>query len=231
MRHALSRVVAGVDGIPARDPDAVGTIAEGLVLAGIAMAYANISRPASGLEHYFSHMWEMMALERDEPYDLHGIQVGVGSVLTLKLYKHLRVLQPSREKAEAHMAAFDPAAWEAEMHRIFGKTTGEVLEIEARAHKNDPAKHAERLTRILNGWEEICCMMDEELPDLNTLRAQMEMIGEPTRPSELNISLKDTVDAFIGSRDIRDKYMSCSLIWDLGETDTFVEYLKEEAEI
>ena len=230
MRHALSRVVEGADGIPARDPDAVGTIAEGLVLAGIAMAYAQISRPASGLEHYFSHMWEMMALERDEPYDLHGIQVGVGTVLTLKLYKHIRALKPSREKAEAHMASFDPKVWEAEMARIFGKTTGEVLAIEEKAHKNDPAKHAVRLERILNGWDEICRIIDEELPQLETIRAKMEMIGEPTRPSELGISLKDTVDAFIGSRDIRDKYMTSTVLWDLGETDDYVKILEEEAE-
>ena len=53
------------------------------------MAFAEISRPASGLEHYFSHMWEMMALERGEPYDLHGIQVGVGTLLTLRIYQKL----------------------------------------------------------------------------------------------------------------------------------------------
>ena len=51
-----------------------------LILSGIAMCFATTSRPASGLEHYFSHMWEMMALERGLPYDLHGIQVGVGTV-------------------------------------------------------------------------------------------------------------------------------------------------------
>ena len=230
MRHALSRMMDAVEGIPARDPEAIGTIAEGLVLAGIAMAYANISRPASGLEHYFSHMWEMMALEREEPYDLHGIQVGVGTVLTLKLYKHIRTLVPSREKAEAHMASFDPEAWEAEMHRIFGKTTGEVLAIEEKAHKNDPAKHAVRLNRILDNWDEICRIMDEELPDLAVLRAQMDLIGEPTRPSDLGINMKDTVDAFIGSRDIRDKYMTSTILWDLGETDDFVQILKQEAE-
>ncbi len=230
MRHALAKVVAGADGIPARDPDAVGTIAEGLVLAGIAMAYAQISRPASGLEHYFSHMWEMMALEREQPYDLHGIQVGVGTVLTLKLYQHIRALVPSKEKAEAHMAAFDPAAWEQEMHRIFGKTTGEVLEIEAKAHKNDPIKHAERLARLLQNWDEIETIIAEELPPLEELRAKMEAIGEPTRPSELGIGLQDTVDAFIGSRDIRDKYMSSSFLWDLGEMEDFAKILEKEAE-
>ena len=72
--------------------------------------------------------------------------------------------------------------------------------------------------------------MDEELPDLAVLRAQMDLIGEPTRPSDLGINMKDTIDAFIGSRDIRDKYMTSTILWDLGETDDFVKILEQEAE-
>ena len=53
------------------------------MLAGIGMAYAEVSRPASGLEHYFSHMWEMMALERGKEADLHGIIAVALSVLGL----------------------------------------------------------------------------------------------------------------------------------------------------
>ena len=45
MRAAVSKIMASVDGILARDPDAVGYVAEGLVLSGLAMAYANVSRP------------------------------------------------------------------------------------------------------------------------------------------------------------------------------------------
>lgn len=231
MRTALKKVVDAADGIPARDPDAIGAIAEGLVLAGIAMAYAEISRPASGLEHYFSHMWEMMALERGKPYDLHGIQVGVGTILTLKLYRYIRELQPSREKAEAHMAAFSQEAWEAETRRIFGRTADEVLKIEQAARKNDPANHAVRLARTLENWDEICRIMDEELPDYEALRAKMEKIGEPIKPSDLNISLQDTLDAFTASRDIRNKFLTSSMLWDLGEMDDFREILRREAEI
>ena len=69
-------------------------IAEGLVTAGLAMAYAQASRPASGLEHYFSHVWEMQALERGVPYGLHGIQVGVGTMLTLQVFSWLRNTAP-----------------------------------------------------------------------------------------------------------------------------------------
>ena len=231
MREALRKVVAGAARIPERDPEAVGAISEGLILAGIAMAFAEISRPASGLEHYFSHLWEMMALERGKPYDLHGIQVGVGTMLTLKLYQHIRKLQPSREKAEAHMAAFSPAAWEEEVHRVFGKTADEVLEIEKTAHKNDPAGHAVRLTRILENWEEIQKIIDEELPDPLWIQQMMQKIGEPVRPSELEISLTDTLDAFTSSRDIRNKYLTSTLLWDLGEIDEFRAILEKEAEI
>ena len=230
MRTALQRVVDAADRIVTRDPEAIGRIAEGLVLAGIAMAYAEISRPASGLEHYFSHMWEMMALERDKPYDLHGIQVGVGTMLCMKLYRHIRKIQPDRAKAEAHMKAFSEKEWESEVYRIFGKTAPEVLEVEKKAHKNDPAGHAERLERILGNWDEIVRAMDEELPDYEKLRAQMEALGAPVKPSDLGISLQDTLDAFMGSRDIRAKYLTSTLLWDLGEIEEYREILKAEAE-
>jgi len=230
MRAAMKKIVGAADGIARRDPDAIQSIAEGLVLAGIGMAYAQVSRPASGLEHYFSHMWEMMALERSKPYDLHGIQVGIGTVLSLKLYRKLREVRPDRAKAEAHMRAFDAAAWEAQVRRIFGKTAGEILEIEARTQKNDPAKHAQRLDRIIENWDGILKIINEELPDYDALYKLMAATGMPMRPSEIGVPMEDVVDAFIGARDVRDKYLSCSLLWDLGLTEEFAEYLKEVAE-
>ena len=48
MRSALEKIMAASDRIVTRDPDAIASIAEGLVLAGVGMAYAEISRPASG---------------------------------------------------------------------------------------------------------------------------------------------------------------------------------------
>ena len=230
MRAAVRRVADAAPGIPSRDPDAVGAIAEGLVIAGIAMAYAGISRPASGLEHYFSHMWEMMALERGSRYDLHGIQVGVGTLLTLKLYEKIRTVTPDPARARQHMASFDPAAWEAQVRRIFGKTADEIHKIEAQTRKNDPARHAARLDNILAHWDDILRIIDEELPPLDALRSLMASTGMPLTPGDIGVSIQDTVDAFLGSRDIRDKYLSCSLLWDLGLTEDFAAYLAQVAE-
>ena len=227
MRAALRKIMAVSQRIPERDPDAIAAVAEGLVLAGIGMAYAEISRPASGLEHYFSHMWEMMALERGEPYDLHGIQVGVGTVLTMRIYEKLAEITPDRARAEAHMRAFDPAAWKAQVRRIFGKTADQILAIEEKVHKNDPAKHARRLENILNHWEEILKIMREELPDFRWLYDAMAATGMPMEPRDIDVPDGDVINAFVGARDIRDKYLSCSLIWDLGLTDEFAAFLQE----
>ena len=227
MRGAVRKVVQGADGIPARDPDAIGAIAEGLIIAGVAMAYAGISRPASGLEHYFSHMWEMMALERERPYDLHGIQVGVGTVLCMKLYESVRRIVPDRETAEDHMRSFDPEKWEAEVRRIFGKTAGEILAIEKKSGKNAPERHAAHLERILSHWDEILQIMRQELPDEKTLFTVLEKTGMPMTPAGIGISDQDTVDAFLGSRDVRDKYITSTFLWDLGLTEEYAERLKK----
>ncbi|MCQ2436777.1 MAG: sn-glycerol-1-phosphate dehydrogenase [Clostridia bacterium] len=230
MRAAIKKVVDGADGIPARDPDAIQAIAEGLMIAGIGMAYAEISRPASGLEHYFSHMWEMMALERNQPYDLHGIQVGVGTVLSMKIYQKVPEIIPDRAKAEAHMKAFDRAAWEAQVRRIFGKTSDEIIAIEDKTHKNDPARHAKRLDNLIANWDKILTIIKEELPDYDKLIGLMRGLGMPTRPSDLGISIDDTVSAYVGSRDIRDKYLSCSFLWDLGLAEEYADYVRQVAE-
>ena len=227
MRAALARIMAVADRIPRRDPDAIAAVAEGLVLAGIGMAYAGISRPASGLEHYFSHMWEMMALERGLPYDLHGIQVGIGTVLTLRIYQKLMTVTPDRARAEAHMRDFDRGVWEAQVKRIFGRTAGQIIAIEDKVRKNDPQRHARRLDRIIDHWDEIQSIVREELPDARWLYDTLADTGMPMTPRDIGICDDDVVDAFLGSRDIRDKYLSCSVIWDLGMTDDFAEYIRE----
>ena len=225
MRSALSKIMANVEKLMARDPDAVAAVAEGLVIAGVGMAYAGISRPASGLEHYFSHMWEMMALERGLPYDLHGIQVGVGTVLSLKLYQWIRQLRPDRAKMDAHAAAFDPVAWEAQVRRIFGKTAVEIISIENKTHKNDPGRLRKRMDAICDHWDEILEIIGEELPEFDPLYAVLETTGMPLLPKDINISDEDTLNAYLGARDIRDKYLSCSMLWDMGLEREAADYL------
>lgn len=217
MRASLEKIVKNAPGLRRREPAAVQATVEGLVLSGIAMSYAGTSRPASGMEHYFSHLWEMMALERKVPYELHGIQVGVGTLLALRVYDHIRTMTPDREKALSFVRNFDAEKWEAEMRRIFGSAAENLIEQEYTAlHNNDKAAHAERLERIIAHWADIQQIIREELPETAAIEALMREVEAPMVPSDIGINAQDTNDAFHYARNTRNKYLTSSMLWDLG---------------
>ncbi|MGI6191949.1 MAG: sn-glycerol-1-phosphate dehydrogenase [Christensenellales bacterium] len=223
MRTTARKVIEYAPGIPKRDPEAIQAISEGLVAAGMAMSFAEMSRPASGLEHHFSHMWEMMALERGKPYDLHGIQVGVATLLVCEIYDKLLSFKPDRAKAEKFLKEFNSEEWEANVRRVFGDTAPEIFAIEKKAGKNAPENHARRMNNIIERWDEIHKTMEEELPDYRKLYEAMKIVGMPMTPEELDLSKQDVRDAFICSRDMRDRYLMSSMLWDIGELYDFAD--------
>lgn len=216
VRASLQRIVAEAEGLKARDEKAVERVMEGLLLSGIAMAYARVSRPASGLEHYFSHIWEMMSLQRGTPPELHGIQVGVGTLLTMQIWEKLRITEPNRDKAERFISTFDEAAWKAMILRIFGFVGEGILATAIREGRNDSDAHAARLERILTHWPQILKIVREELPPYESVASLMRRLNMPMIPEEIGFSAQDTHDALLGARDIRNKYLTSSLLWDLG---------------
>ncbi|MDD4080974.1 MAG: sn-glycerol-1-phosphate dehydrogenase [Eubacteriales bacterium] len=216
MREALRRVRQAAPRLLERDAEAVEEITQGLVLAGIAMAFAGVSRPASGLEHYFSHIWEMMALARGLDVELHGIQVGIGTLLTLKIWEKLKLEAPSRETARAFIDSFDEAAWEAMVRRVFGQAAETILKTARAEGRNDKATHATRLQISLEKWPDILKIVEEELPPYQDMLGLMDSLQMPLKPEDIGFSRQDTVDALLGAREIRDKYLTSSLLWDLG---------------
>ena len=228
VKRCCERSLSGAPGIPERDLDSVQAVIEGLLLSGVCMSYVNSSRPASGLEHYFSHCWEMMAIARGQEYDLHGIYVGIGAVITLNIFKRLRELRPDRTRAEKAAAAFDRDAWEARLRRVFQSTAESFISLEDTLRKNDRDNRLQRADRILENWDRIVEIL-KKAPEPEELETVLKSAGMPTRASEIGLSADDVADAFVCSRDTRDKYLTSSLIWDIGYTDEFEAFVKELA--
>ena len=199
-------------------PKAVSHVMEGLVVTGLAMNYAGISRPASGMEHYISHILDMRALAFGTPSDFHGIQCGIATLMTVRAYEKLRAVTPDREKALAFVRGFDPGAWNTHLRARLGAGAEAIIAGEARERKYDPAKHAARLEIILSHWDELRGMM-AELPKSEELEAFMKDIGHPTEFAEIGVSDEDAQEAFRMAKDIRDKYVLGRLLWDLGELE------------
>ena len=224
VRSALKKCTDAVPQLPNKDPDAIRSVMEGMVIAGIAMKYAGTSRPASGMEHYISHLWDMRKLEFGTPADLHGIQCGIGTLLTLRLYDEIKKLTPDREKALSFVKNFDREEKFAQLRSFLGKGAESMIAGELREKKYDPEKHARRLEKILTHWPELLTAINA-LPSYEWVESILRQVGAPTQPAQIGISQEETKNALLHCMDIRDKYVGTRLLWDLGELESTVARL------
>ena len=219
VRTALKKCVDNAKGLLERNEEAVKAVFEGLVIGGIAMTYAGVSRPASGVEHYFSHVWDMRGVEFGEKVELHGIQCAVGTLLAAKYYEKLKSIKPDKKKALDYAAAFDYNAYSALLTEFLGKGAKSMIELEKKEGKYDLDSHAKRLDIILENWNTILKIIDEEIPSGAELDELFTLIGAPKTVLEIGIDPATLPFTFKATKDIRDKYVLSRLCWDLGIID------------
>lgn len=93
-----------------RDPNAIRSTSEGLILSGQCIAYCGSSRPASGTEHMIGQTWEVMDVEEGKNPNLHGIEVCEGTFAAVEIFRKLyRETDDAALKGliEKYLPAFD----------------------------------------------------------------------------------------------------------------------------
>lgn len=223
VRSAVAQCVERAEGLLRRDPGAVQAVFEGLVITGVAMNYAGLSRPASGLEHYVSHCLDMRAVEFGTPEDLHGIQCAIGTRIAIGLYEKLKTVTPDRERALAYVAGFDYAAWAQQLRAFLGRGAESMIALERTEKKYDVTRHAQRLEVILAHWQELMEIVAEELPTLDQITTLLDSIHAPKTLADIGVEEELVPMIFRCTKDIRDKYVLSRLCWDLGILDQITE--------
>ena len=216
VKDSLAQCVRDAKAAVNGDKKAILSVMEALVISGIAMNYAGISRPASGMEHYISHIVDMRALEWGTPSDFHGIQCAVATLTTVRAYEKLFASAPDREKALATVSAYDNDKWNIYLREKLGHGAESIIAGEVKEKKYDKAKHAVRLEKIISEWDNLSDIV-KTLPKSEDLEAFMKEIGHPTTPAELGLTEEQWNEAFLMAKDIRDKYVLGRLLWDLGD--------------
>ena len=225
IRDALKKCVDNAEGLLKRDEAAVQAVFEGLVIGGVAMAYAGVSRPASGVEHYFSHVWDMRGLEFGTQVDLHGIQCAMGTMKAVALYEAVKSVIPNKEKAYASVAAFDSEKWNEELRRFLGNSAETMITQEKKERKYDKSTHPARFQKIADNWDTILKIIEEELPSAAELSRIMDVIGISKDLNTIGVDTECARLTFKATKDIRDKYVLSRLAWDLGILDELAEML------
>ena len=80
VQDGLKEALCDPAGVHAGNVAKVEQLAEGLLLSGFAMQATQSSRPASGAEHQFSHLWDMEHLKYNGASVSHGFKVGIGTL-------------------------------------------------------------------------------------------------------------------------------------------------------
>jgi glycerol-1-phosphate dehydrogenase [NAD(P)+] len=226
LRNAVGRPAD----LRAGDPEAMRALIDGLVMAGLAMQAQQSSRPASGAEHQFSHLWEMEGLGRDaDPPLSHGFKVGLGTIAIAALYERLLARDLAEAAAAAAAAATPwPGPDDAEravraMHpdgRLADAAVAETL-----AKHASEADRAAHLDDLSERWPALRARLTEQLLPAAELRAMLRAAGCPTAPEEIGLRRADLRATYTRARTIRRRYTVLDLAHEAGVLEACVDEL------
>lgn len=212
--------------LSAGQPEAVSALVEGLVMSGLAMQAHASSRPASGAEHQFSHLWEMEGLGRDDDPPLsHGFKVGLGSIAVAALYERLLARDLGDIDIDAVCAAWPgPADLEASVldaHPLLGA----VAVKQASAKYVTAEQLRERLQRLARVWPTLREQLAQQLLPPGELRDMLDAAGCPTRPDQIGLDVEAFRATYRRSQMIRSRYTVLDLAVETGLLDQCVDEL------
>jgi glycerol-1-phosphate dehydrogenase [NAD(P)+] len=228
----LAEWLAGPERLAARDPEALGNLLTGLLVTGFAMQAHGNSRPASGSDHQFSHLWEMESLTIEGEPAAHGACVGVGCVAMLALYEWLcaqTIEEPEIDRAVALAADADSQkrkadALESEIDRAFADP---LIATNARAEmgaKRSAGDCGARLSRLALEWPALRERF-ARLPRAADVQRDLRAAGGVAHPADLGIPLATLAADYRRARLIRRRYTVLDLVEDLGWLERAIEAL------
>ena len=216
----LAAWLAHPQALAAADPAAFERLLCGLLVSGLAMQAHGNSRPASGSDHQFAHLWEMEGLGVGGEPAAHGACVGVGCVAMLALYEWLAT-QPIEARAVAALDA-RPDAIATQEREIAAAFSSPAMVESARvemAAKRDAGDRRRRLQRLVDAWPSLRRDLAGRLPRAADMQSRLRALGAPAHPADLGVAL----DAFAAdhrrARLIRRRYTVLDLVDDLGWLD------------
>jgi glycerol-1-phosphate dehydrogenase [NAD(P)+] len=173
-----------------RDAARLRQLTCGLMMSGFAMQAARSSRPASGAEHQFSHLWDMQHHTHAGAAPSHGFKVGIGTLASIALYEELLAgglerqdiesaikKWPTREKLEEQIASqFEP---------------GELRDVATREMRGKyPSAQAlgDQLGRLVQAWPDLMARLQRQLLPFHRVRDLLNDAGCPTQSEQIGIS-------------------------------------------
>lgn len=219
--------MADPDGVRRGDPEAVRRLTAALMITGFAMQAACSSRPVSGAEHQFSHLWDMEHHTHRGVAPSHGFKVGVGTLASLALYEFLMETGVEGVDVEAAVRAWpDAAANERQIAKLFPSSElAEKARLETAAKQIDRDALRAQLRHLKQVWPRMHDRLQHHLIPRQEVRDMLEAAGCPVKPDDIGISQERLRESFLKAYHIRRRFTIFDLIRRLNLWDQAVDHL------
>lgn len=225
VQGSLNQWTGDPAGVARGDSHAIESLMLGLISSGCAMQWTKTSRPASGAEHQFSHLWDMQHHVHQGRTPSHGFKVGIGMLASSALYEAL-LAQPLESLDVERAVAGWPSLAEVEA-QIRRQLT--LPELAAKAVEEMQAKYLPRealrgqLTRLRRFWPGLKKRLREQLVSNVELRRRLAEAGCPVSPETIGISSSRLRGSYFEAYFIRRRFTVLDLAVRTGLLDAMLD--------
>ena len=228
VQDGLQEALSDPEGVYNGDVRKVEQLAEGLLLSGFAMQAAKSSRPASGMEHQFSHFWDRENLECEGKHVSHGFKVGIGTLASTASIELLLAVPIESLDIDACVAKWK--SWpemESDILRIFAGKQG-FIDRALKETKNkcvDKEELRHQLEAFKAAWPELKERVRKQIIPFEEVRRRLKLVGAPYEPEQLGISRARFRDTFAKIPYMRSRFSNIDIVFRCGLMDEWVERL------
>lgn len=214
--------VSDPEGIRNKSALAAESLMTGLVMSGLAMQSDVSSRPASGAEHQFSHLWDMQGHRHQGRVPFHGFKVGIGMLASATLYEYAFGVDLSALDIEAICKDWpNPLVQMSqvkEAHKAAGISPAVARNVSAKFLDSDQLK--QRLTRLQGIWPNLIDRLTVQLIPARELKAMIDSAGCPSEPESIGISRERLCRSIGMAQSIRPRFTILDLIHETRMLET-----------
>lgn len=199
-----------------RTVQGISVLTDGIMRSGLSMTVIGTSTPSSGGEHVLSHYWDLLALKDGEKKLLHGVQVGVTTIIMLRVYDFMRQYQIRKRIDMTHLKNVYPSREDVSVHieKHFGPFADRVRDDFLNKYMEWKDKKKE-IERIVDTWEELWSELDPYIRPTDPVEESLRKSGSAVTYRDLGKTANEIRDTFFNAQFIRGRYTLLDMIKDL----------------
>ncbi len=207
------------------ETEAMGHLIEGLMLGGFAMQATRSSRPASGAEHQFSHLWDMQHHTYHGRAPSHGAKVGIATLAITALYEEFFKQPIETLDVEACVAAWpDLDEWIRRADQRFDSPELKAVALREISAKNSSREELrEQLLRLREIWPDLRTQLQGQLVPQSVLRQRLRDAGAVTEPEQIGITRERLRESYLSAFYVRRRFTILDVAVRTGLLDTCLD--------